>query len=64
MLTFIDTQVMESIDVFEAIANDYNEDASETSMDFFCRIRLVLLSFAEFFAPIAFLCMVSARAML
>ena len=30
-------------------------------MDCFCRIRLVLLSFAEFFAPIAFLCMVSAR---
>ena len=29
LLTFIDTQVMESIDVFEAIANDYNEDASE-----------------------------------
>ncbi len=29
LLTFIDTQVMESIDVFEAIANDYNEDASD-----------------------------------
>ena len=29
LLTFIDTQVMESIGMFETIANDYNEDAGE-----------------------------------
>lgn len=29
LLTFIDTQVMESISMFETIANDYNEDAGE-----------------------------------
>ena len=29
LLTFIDTQVMDSISLFETIANDYNEDAGE-----------------------------------
>lgn len=29
LLAFIDNQVMESIDLFETIANDYNEDAGE-----------------------------------
>lgn len=29
LLTFIDSQVMESINLFEVIANDYNEDAGE-----------------------------------
>lgn len=29
LLTFIDTQVMESIGMFETIANDYNKDAGE-----------------------------------
>ncbi len=29
LLTFIDTQVMESIGLFETIAGDYNEDAGE-----------------------------------
>ncbi len=29
LLTFIDTQVMDSIGMFETIANDYNEDAGE-----------------------------------